>query len=178
MNSHFLENARFEFNRNKVLAEKAITQLSDEAFEKIPGEESNSVKIIVQHVAGNLLSRWTDFLTADGEKPWRNRDAEFEQQSISRKELMQKWEQGWTVLFDAIDHLQADDVLKNITIRGEKMTVTQAILRQISHYSYHVGQIVFLAKMLAGKDWKTLSIPKGKSASFVAKGNYTGKNPV
>jgi uncharacterized damage-inducible protein DinB len=172
--SHFIENARFEFGRMKALAEKAIARLSDEEFEKDPGEESNSVKIIVQHVAGNLISRWTDFLTSDGEKPWRNRDSEFESQPVSREELMKKWEEGWQILFSTFDSLNQEDVLKDITIRNEKLTVTQAIIRQLSHYAYHTGQIVFLAKLIRGSSWESLSIPKGKSAGHT-QGTYTRK---
>src|SRR5574337_1231694 len=164
--AHFLATTRFEFERMKKLAETSVARLNDEEFDRIPAEESNSARIIVQHMAGNLLSRWTDFLTSDGEKSWRNRDAEFEQQKISRAELMQKWEDGWKELFKAIDGLTENDLLRNILIRNEPLTVTQALLRQVSHYSYHVGQIVFVAKQLKGKDWASLSIPKGKSAEF------------
>ncbi|MDQ3109741.1 MAG: DUF1572 domain-containing protein [Bacteroidota bacterium] len=161
---HLLETVRFEFQRNKQLAEKAMAQLNDDEFQKQSTPDSNSVQIIVQHLAGNIISRWTDFLTTDGEKKWRNRDSEFESQHLSREELMQHWEKAWNILFDTINNLAAENLLQTIHIRKEPMTVTQAMLRQISHYSYHVGQIVQLAKEWKGEEWKTLSIPKNKSA--------------
>jgi uncharacterized damage-inducible protein DinB len=172
ISEHFLETARFEFNRNKQLADKALAQLSDEEFTKKPSPESNSVQIIVQHLAGNIISRWTDFLTTDGEKDWRNRDAEFETQALSREALMQHWEKAWQVLFNTLHALTPDQLQQTIHIRKEPMTVTQAILRQISHYSYHVGQIVQLAKEWKGEEWKMLSIPKNKSAEH-QHGSYT-----
>lgn len=175
MEEHFLENVKSEFHRMKALSEKAMRQVSDEEFSKQFSPESNSIQVIVQHVAGNLLSRWTDFLTTDGEKEWRNRDSEFEEQKISREELMQRWEQGWSILFETLDSLQKENLLQNIYIRKEPLTVTQALLRQISHYSYHTGQIVQLAKEWKGSDWKTLSIAKGKSGEH-GKGSYLGKN--
>jgi hypothetical protein len=174
--AHFLETARFEFVRMKALAEKAMAQVSDAEFERTLSASSisNSVKIIVQHVAGNLLSRWTDFLTSDGEKEWRNRDAEFEDQEISRAALMEKWEQGWKTLFAALDTVSPGHLLQNVYIRREPLTVTQALIRQISHYSYHVGQIVQLAKEWKGEEWQTLSIAKGKSKEHNS-GNYLDK---
>jgi uncharacterized damage-inducible protein DinB len=169
---HFLETVRFEFKRNKQLADKALAQLNDEEFDKKLSPESNSVQVIVQHLTGNMLSRWTDFLTTDGEKPWRTRDAEFESQAISREALMQQWEKAWNILFDTLNALTTDDLLETIHIRKEPMTVTQALLRQISHYSYHVGQIVQLAKEWKGESWQTLSIPKNKSSEH-QHGSYT-----
>lgn len=168
--SHLLETIRFEFARLKTLAEKAMDQLSDDQWQQVPGTDSNSCAIIVQHVSGNLLSRWTDFLTSDGEKSWRNRDAEFEAQNLSRTELMKLWQQGWNTLFIAIDPLAPDHLMQTVTIRNEGLTVLQALLRQVSHYSYHVGQIVFVAHLLKGEQWQSLSIPKNQSAS--AKGAY------
>ncbi len=172
--AHFLETVRFEFARMKTLAEKAMAQLNEDEFSKKLSGESNSVQIIVQHVAGNLLSRWTDFLTSDGEKEWRNRDAEFEEQEISRAALMEKWEQGWKTLFTALDTVAPEHLRQNVYIRREPLTVTQALIRQVSHYSYHVGQIVQLAKEWKGEEWQTLSIAKGKSKEH-NKGNYFAK---
>ncbi|CAN5902366.1 DUF1572 domain-containing protein [soil metagenome] len=166
MSQHLLETVRFEFHRNKQLAEKAVAQLNGEEFGRKTSPESNSVQIIIQHLAGNMLSRWTDFLTSDGEKDWRNRDGEFETQQLSRNELMQQWEKAWSVLFDTLDSITTDQLEQNIHIRKEAMTVTQAMLRQISHYSYHVGQIVQLAKEWKGEEWKSLSIPKNKSSEY------------
>lgn len=168
--NHILETIRFEFERMKQLAEKALEQLSEEEFKRIPFEDGNSCSIIVQHMAGNLRSRWIDFLTADGEKDWRNRDAEFEQQQISREELMEEWQKGWQALFTALDTITPDHLVQHIYIRKEPLTVSQALLRQVSHYSYHIGQIVTLARWQKGADWKSLSIPRGKSTGFA--GNY------
>jgi hypothetical protein len=172
--NHFIETVKAEFQRMKNLAEKALAQLNNEQFSRTSSPSSNSAQIIVQHMAGNLLSRWTDFLTADGEKEWRNRDAEFETQKITREEVMKNWEKGWAVLFVALDTVHSENLLQNVFIRKEPLTVTQALLRQISHYSYHVGQIVQLAKEWKGEDWKTLSIAKGKSGEY-QKGAYLGE---
>lgn len=177
MGLHYIETTRFEFQRMKKLVDTTSARLNDEEFSYRFSEEENSVRIIVQHLAGNLLSRWTDFLTSDGEKSWRNRDAEFEQQNISREELMQSLEKGWGELFKAIDSLKEENLMQHITIRNEKLTVIQALQRQVAHYSYHCGQIVFLAKHIKGKDWQSLSIPKNKSAEFSTKGTYLGQNP-
>ena len=137
------------------------------------GEETNSIAIIVNHMTSNMRSRWTDFLTTDGEKPGRNRDLEFSQAPASRQALMDLWNQGWDCVFGALEPLTDADLARAITIRGEPHSVLQAINRQMAHYSYHCGQIVFLAKQLRGKEWKTLSIPRGQSTAFnerVAKG--------
>jgi uncharacterized damage-inducible protein DinB len=163
---HFLDTIRFEFRRNKQLGDKALAQLTEADFTKKFSPESNSVQILVQHMAGNMLSRWTDFLTTDGEKDWRNRDSEFEEQKLSHAELMAHWEKGWQTLFNAIDALRVENLEQKIHIRKEAMTVTEALLRQISHYSYHVGQIVQLAKEWKGEEWKTLSIAKNKSGEY------------
>lgn len=172
----FLSVSRFEFERMKKMAETSLSRLSDAEFDAQISAEDNSVRIIVQHLAGNLLSRWTDFLTSDGEKSWRNRDAEFEAQQISRSELMLNWEKGWNELFKAIDSIGENQLLDSITIRNEKLSVMLAIQRQIAHYSYHTGQIVFLCKHLKGAHWQSLSIPKGKSSEFTTKGNYKSSN--
>src|ERR1041385_7080961 len=134
MQEHFLENVKSEFHRMKMLSEKAMLQISDEEFSKQLSSDSNSIQVIVQHIAGNLLSRWTDFLTTDGEKEWRNRDSEFEEQKISREDLMKRWEEGWAVLFATLEKIQPENLLQDVFIRKEALTVTQALLRQISHY--------------------------------------------
>ncbi len=144
-----------------------MTQLRDEDFFVTLDPESNSVAILVKHLAGNMRSRFTDFLTTDGEKPDRFRDQEFElTSSTTRADVMKWWENGWTCVFGAIDSLRPDDVMRTVTIRGEPHTVLQAINRQIAHYAQHIGQIVFLAKHLRSNEWKTLSIPRGRSEEF------------
>jgi len=154
------------FRNAKKLAERAIEQVSDEEFFATIDEEANSIALIVKHITGNLRSRWTDFLTTDGEKPDRNRDTEFEVIEDTRESLMQFWEDGWKILFDSIEPLTVDDFSKTITIRGEPHSIVQAINRQLTHYSYHVGQIVFLAKHFRSDEWKTLSIAKNHSEEF------------
>jgi Protein of unknown function (DUF1572) len=155
------------FRYYKALADRAMAQLSDEELFVTLDAEDNSVAVIVKHIAGNMRSRWTDFLTSDGEKPNRHRDSEFEMPTaVSRAELLSIWEQGWSILFDALAPLTDADLPRKVFIRGEPHSVMQAINRQIAHYAHHVGQIVFLAKHLRGKDWQTLSVPKGKSADF------------
>lgn len=157
------------FRQYKALAEKAMTQLSDESLLWQPNEESNSIYLVIKHMSGNMLSRWTDFLTSDGEKPWRNRDSEFEQPAqLSRAEIMQEWEKGWQCVFNALEPLTEADLAKLVYIRGEAHSVMEAVNRQVSHYSYHVGQIVFLAKLIRNTDWQTLSIARGKSDAFNA----------
>jgi hypothetical protein len=155
------------FRQQKDLADGAISQLSDAELFKAPDEESNSVAVIMKHMAGNLRSRFTDFLTGDGEKPDRHRDQEFViEPSTSRQQIMEYWESGWRCLFAALDPLRPEDLLRMVVIRGESHGVIQAILRQLAHHSQHTGQIVFLAKHLRGKQWKTLSIPRGQSEPF------------
>jgi hypothetical protein len=160
-----ISSARDIFRQYKSLAEKAMLQITDEEFFFTPEPESNSIALIVKHLSGNMKSRWTDFLTSDGEKEWRKRDDEFENPG-NRKELMQAWEDGWNCLFHALDPLDYEDISRIITIRSEEHSVLEAINRQIAHYSYHVGQIVYLAKSMKGNAWQTLSIAKGKSADF------------
>jgi len=156
-----------EFKRLKELADRAISQLPADAFFVRPVETDNSVAIIVKHVSGNMRSRWRDFLTSDGEKPDRKRDSEFIiSADDTRENLCAAWEQGWAILFDALAPLRLFDLERSVTIRGESLTVLQAINRQLSHYAYHVGQVVYLAKQLSGRDWKTLSIPLGGSEQF------------
>lgn len=154
------------FRNYKKLAERAVEQVSDEEFFAVIDAESNSVAVIVKHIAGNLLSRWRDFLTSDGEKTDRNRDAEFMDVGDTRESLMKFWETGWQTLFDNIEPLTMDDFSRTITIRGQPHTIVEAINRQLTHYAYHVGQIVFLAKHLKSSEWKTLSVPRNKSAQF------------
>jgi hypothetical protein len=156
----YLEIIKENFTSLKTLAEKSFKQIGEKDFFYKPDGESNSIAIIIQHMSGNMVSRWTDFLTTDGEKPLRNRDNEFIDQKKSRLELMQDWEQGWKVLFDTINSLHKRDLLKTVYIRGEKHTVLKAINRQVSHYAYHVGQIVYIAKHLKTIEWDSLSIPK------------------
>ncbi len=154
------------FHYYKKLGERAMAQCPDEALFTILDAESNSIAIIVKHMAGNMRSRWRDFLTSDGEKPDRHRDTEFEAPPTTRVEMMEMWEHGWKLVFDALEPLGDADLTRTITIRTEPHSVTQAINRQVAHYSYHVGQIVFLARHFASDKWQTLTIPKRKSAEF------------
>ncbi len=155
------------FRQYKRLADRAIEQMSDEQLYTAIDPESNSIAIIMKHIAGNMRSRWTDFLSSDGEKPNRNRDTEFEAAPATRAELLAMWEEGWRLVFAALEPLSDTDLTRKVSIRTEPHSVMQAINRQIAHYAMHIGQIVFLAKHLAGANWKTLSIPRGKSAEFM-----------
>ena len=163
---NFHTDAVESFRNYKKMAERAMEQVSDEEFFASIDDEANSIAVIVKHIAGNLISRWSDFLTTDGEKPTRDRDAEFEIRDDSRDELMQFWERGWKTLFDNIEPLIVDDFSKTVTIRGQAHTIVEAFNRQLSHYAYHIGQIVLLAKHFRSSEWKTLSIPKNRSAEF------------
>jgi uncharacterized damage-inducible protein DinB len=162
----YLEDSQSVLAHYKKLAERAMAQVSDEQLQARLDAEMNSIAQIVKHMAGNMRSRWTDFLTSDGEKPDRNRDSEFMEPPASRAALLELWEQGWGVLFGALAPLQEADLSRTVTIRGEPHSVMQAINRQIAHYSYHVGQIVFLAKHLQHAKWTSLSVPRGKSGEF------------
>lgn len=153
----------------KGLAERAMAQVPDEAFVKSLDAESNSIATIVKHLAGNMRSRFTDFLSSDGEKPDRNRDMEFEAPPKTRAEVMQLWETGWEYVFSALTPLRDADLIRTVLIRTEPHSVMQAINRQIAHYCSHVGQIIFLAKHFAGDQWKAVTIPRGKSAEFTGK---------
>jgi len=164
--SPFLDDALLQFRKYKKLAEDAMAQVPADAFFRTLDDESNSIALIVKHIAGNQRSRWTDFLTSDGEKPDRNRDSEFETAGETRELLLARWEAGWKLLFDALAPLTDADLSRVVTIRAEPHTVMQAVNRQLTHYAYHVGQIVFLAKHLAGPQWKSLSIPRGKSKAW------------
>ena len=163
-----------EFSRLKKLADDAVAQISETQFFQTLGECDNSVALMYKHMAGNMLSRWKDFLTTDGEKEWRNRDSGFQILDTDRYEdLIARWEESWRVLFSELEDLEPKDLSRTVTIRGEGLTVLQAMARQLTHYAYHVGQIVFVSKSLAGGKWKSLSIPLGQSKAFnEAPSNY------
>lgn len=161
--SNVIDSIRAEFARYRTLAERSFAQLRDEELSQAGPGGGNSVAIICWHVAGNLRSRFTDFLTADGEKSWRKRDEEFEARTVTRAELLAKWESGWGVLQDTLAGLTDDHLQQRVTIRSQSMTVHEALHRALAHISYHVGQIVYLAKAYRGADWTTLSIPPGAS---------------
>jgi len=164
---HYLDEARRQMRGHKRMGEAAMAQLRDEDFFVTLDPESNSVAILVKHLAGNMSSRFTDFLTSDGEKPDRFRDREFELgAAATRADVMKIWEEGWNCVFSALEALKPDDVMRTVTVRGQPHTVLQAINRQIAHYAQHIGQMVFLAKHLLSSEWKTLSIPRGKSEEF------------
>ena len=166
---NYFEDALSSLRAYKKLADKAIAQLNDEEFFVTLDEEANSVAVIMKHMAGNMFSRWTDFLTSDGEKPNRNRDMEFVIEPQTKKdEVIDYWERGWACVFEALEPLRPEDFEKKVKIRGEEHTIVQAINRQLMHYSYHVGQIVFLAKHFRSAGWKSLSIPRNRSAEFNA----------
>jgi hypothetical protein len=162
----YIEDSLALFRYYKRLAERAIEQVSDEQLFTAIDSEANSIAVIVKHMAGNMRSRWTDFLTTDGEKPNRDRDSEFVEPPATRKELMASWEAGWNCLFTAIEPLTGADLGSTVTIRGEAHSVMQAINRQLAHYPHHVGQIVLLAKHFAGENWQSLSVPRNRSAEF------------
>ena len=161
-----IENLLKLFNYYKSLGERTFDALTDEELHLEPAVDANSVSIVVKHLWGNMLSRWTNFLTEDGEKDWRDRDGEFETTIKTREEMLGKWNEGWDCLFEALSSLKEEDLSKIVYIRNEGHTVIDAINRQLAHYSYHVGQIVFLGKMIKGEDWVSLSIPKGKSTAY------------
>lgn len=163
--THYLEDALLSFRKQRKLAEDALAQVTDEQFFHALDPESNSLALIVKHVAGNQRSRWRDFLTSDGEKPDRRRDTEFELAGgDDRAALMARWHEGWELVLSAVGALAPADLLRTVTIRGESHSVLEAIDRQLVHYAHHAGQIVFLAKHLAGPRWRTLSIPRGRSS--------------
>ena len=167
--SQYIEEARRQMRGYKRMGESAMAQLRDDDFFLTLDPEANSVAILVKHLAGNMRSRFTDFLTSDGEKPDRFRDREFEVSgATTRDDVMAWWEEGWACVLGTIEALNPEDVMRTVTIRGEPHTVLQAINRQIAHYAAHIGQIVFLAKHLRSSEWKTLSIPRGKSEEFKA----------
>ena len=161
----YLQSAIKQFRYYKELGDKTIEQVSEEDLFWKPNEESNNIAIIIKHLSGNMLSRWTDFLTRDGEKEWRNRDFEFSNDIHNKKDLLQEWEKGWNCLFNSLSNLTINDLNKEIYIRNMGHSVTEAINRQLCHYAYHIGQIVVIGKMAKNSDWETLSIPKKLEAA-------------
>lgn len=165
--THYLEDSIASFRAYKKLAEKALEQITDEEFFATIDEESNSIAVVMKHMAGNMLSRWTDFLTTDGEKGDRNRDLEFViEPKTTKTEVLAHWNRGWNCVFAALEYLKLPDFDRKVLIRGEEHTIVQAVNRQMTHYAYHIGQIVFLAKHFRSSEWKSLSIQKNKSAEF------------
>ena len=158
----YLKAIKEDFKKYKLLGDKTFNQIDNKDLHFKSDDEANSIAIIIQHLSGNMISRFTDFLTTDGEKSSRNRDSEFKDQNMTKEELIEKWEKGWSILFKAINNLNADDLIRTIKIRNEPHSVIQALNRQVTHCAYHVGQIVFIAKELKKSEWKTLSIPKKK----------------
>ncbi|HWY38591.1 MAG TPA: DinB family protein [Bacteroidia bacterium] len=174
-NEQYLQSITRIFKQYKSLAEKAIEQIDAKQLFIQPNENSNSVAVIVKHMAGNMISRWTDFFTTDGEKPDRNRDGEFENDITDKEILLKRWEEGWKVFLDTLASIKPEDLQRTIYIRGEAHTAIEAINRQLAHYPYHVGQIVYAAKLLKDTEWSTLSIAKNRSAEF-NKEKFSGKN--
>lgn len=166
LGKEFLQTAIRRLRYYKDLGDKTFDQLNDWDFHYQPNEESNSIAIIIQHMAGNMLSRWTNFLDEDGEKEWRQRDDEFEVHSYNKQQLIELWEKGWTCFFKALESLKKKELKLTILIRKEPLSVIDAINRQLAHYPYHIGQIVHIAKTIKGKNWKNLSIPKGNSQVY------------
>jgi len=166
MTNDYLGSIKKQFEYYKMLAEKTFAQLTDEQLFWQYNQESNSISIIVNHLSGNMLSRWTDFLITDGEKEWRNRESEFDNDIKSRAELISKWNAGWQCMFTAINQLTESDLTREVFIRNQGHTVTEAINRQLAHYPYHIGQIVFIGKMICDGNWTSLSIPKGHSQEY------------
>ncbi|HEX8772053.1 MAG TPA: DUF1572 family protein [Pyrinomonadaceae bacterium] len=166
---NYLNDAVATFRDYKKLAERALAQVRDEEFFTTLDEEANSIGVVIKHMAGNMISRWTDFLDSDGEKPDRNRDMEFVlEPGVTKDDLVSLWKRGWALLFEAIEPLRPEDLARNVYIRGKAHTVVEAINRQLTHYAYHTGQIVLLAKHLRSSEWQSLSIPRNRSAEFNA----------
>ena len=163
---NYLDSSRFELGRYKTLGDKTFAQLGESDILWKYQEEDNSISQIVKHVSGNMLSRWTNFLSEDGEKPWRYRDTEFEEPFTTKTEMIVAWEKGWQCLFDAIASINSDNFNSLVKIRNEEHTIVEAINRQLAHYANHVGQIVLLGKMIKGDSWVSLSVPKGESEVF------------
>src|SRR5688572_9588825 len=164
--NEFLTTAIKRFKYYKDLGDKTFQQLSAEQLHFKPNEASNSIAMIVQHMTGNMLSRWTNFLTEDGEKPWRQRDDEFEEHELTYQQVMDLWKKGWACFLDSLSSLTQDDLLKTVYIRQEPLTVIDAINRQLAHYPYHVGQIIYIGKIVRDGNWTSLSIPKGQSSQY------------
>ncbi len=178
MKTAYLHSVIKQFNYYKTVGEKTFNQLEEDDFFWQYNSQTNTIAIIVNHLSGNMKSRWTQFLTSDGEKPWRNRDLEFESVIKSKDELLKKWNEGWSCLFNALDTITVANFKTKVYIRNQEHTLVEAINRQLAHYSYHIGQIVLLGKMIRGDKWETLTIPKGKSNKFnthkFLKGKHTG----
>jgi len=166
MNSNYLESAIKQFDYNKSLADKTFSQLNDDELHWKHNDYSNNIAIITKHIVGNMLSRWTNFLTEDGEKEWRYRDEEFEDTYKSKTEMIEAWEKGWQCLFDVIKPLKEEDLERIIYIRNEGHTVVEAINRQLTHYAYHIGQIVFIGTLIKNNEWESLSVPKNQSEAY------------
>jgi uncharacterized damage-inducible protein DinB len=164
--THIIDSIRAEYVRYKSLAEAAIEQLSEVELSARGPNGGNSIAVICRHISGNFRSRFTEFLTADGEKPWRQREEEFQPRTVRKAELLAKWDQGWEVLLDTLAHLSDEQLQLTVTIRGQPLQVIEALHRSVAHLSYHVGQIVYIAKSVKGKDWKFLSIPPGESDAY------------
>ena len=164
--THYLKNVKKELLRYKTVAEKSLEQLEEKDIHFKHEEEDNSIAVIVKHMAGNMSSRFTNFLTEDGEKSWRNRETEFEATLRTKAEVLTAWESGWKCVFDTLESLKPEDLTQQIKIRNESHSVVEAINRQLAHYAYHTGQIVYLAKSIRGKKWESASIPKGESDRF------------
>ncbi len=161
-----IDSIKSEYLRYKKLAEGAIQQTPEASINKVLGEDNNSISIIVFHISGNLKSRFTDFLTTNGEKEWRKRDTEFEKRQLTKLELINVWDDGWNVLIATLDELKDDDLNKKVTIRKKELSVADALHRSLAHLSYHVGQIVFIARVIVGKEWVSLSIARGGSVDY------------
>ena len=172
---NYLESVTRQFLSYKKLADQSIQQIDPQQLFIQPNENSNSMAVVIKHMAGNMISRWTDFLTTDGEKPWRKRDDEFENNVEDKEQLLKVWEQGWKVFLDTLGSLKTEDLQRTVSIRNEEHSVMDAINRQLAHYSYHVGQIVYMAKLLKQTEWNSLSIPKNKSSEYNAKKFSAGK---
>ncbi|MES2005346.1 MAG: DUF1572 family protein [Bacteroidota bacterium] len=163
----FLKDTIKRFRYYKELGDKTFEQIAEPAFFFQPSSESNSIAVIIQHMYGNMLSRWTNFLTEDGEKEWRRRDAEFEPMQCSKQDLLAFWNDGWKCMLDTLENLTPQDLTKTVTIRTEPLSVYDAILRQLAHYPYHVGQIVYIGHLVKNEQWASLSIPKGNSTQYL-----------
>lgn len=178
MEQNYLENVRLQFEYYKSVGDKTFAQLSDSEFFWQYNNHSNSIAIIVNHLYGNMSSRWTDFLSSDGEKQWRQRDQEFQKIIKSKSELLNKWNEGWSILFAALDTVNVGNFHTKVYIRNQEHSLIDAFNRQLAHYSYHIGQITYIAKMVKGAEWTSLSIPKGESKTFnkskISKGKHGG----
>lgn len=172
--STYLQSVIKRFNIHKELGDKTFEQLSDEDFHFQPNEESNSIAVIIQHMAGNMLSRWTDFLTTDGEKEWRSRDNEFNDQNLTKQQLIELWQKGWDCCLNTLNSLTEDDLMKTIHIRSNELIAIDAINRQLTHYPSHVGQIMYIGKIIKNKNWQNLSIAKGHSDAYNQQMNAKG----